>query len=652
MPLDDAYIHFQFARAFARLEPLVYVPGEPAVAGATSLLWPALLAPAALLERLLGLEGQLLVALSFLLGFGALGLLAHEAFSLTGPLTDRASAWLAALFVLAFGGHLWCAGSGMEVVPLAFLLLRAARRTAEAFEGEAHPRELLLLAWLGPLLRPEGALATLLAAAALGKSARDRRAPWTCAALAGALLPPLFNWIAAGSAGTTTSHVKWLPLNPYLGATASLSLAADNVRLFFATLLNGELWSALALPEGSRFVAWLTLPALLVASFLRQKKARGFALLVVALGILLPATYETFLVNRLRYLWPFAAPWLVGLACLAWLVSEGARRLLARAGLRRPDGAWLGRAFGLACALLLAERGHRSIEDLAESAAAIDAQQGALGKWANEALPEGARVGVNDAGALTFFSARPTFDVIGLTTASEGRHWVAGAGSRFEHYERLPESARPTHFIVYPEWFALDALLGEELAERTVHSTILGGPTMRAHRADYRLLGSGETPADLRHGAPIVDSLDVADLESEAAHGYELFRAAQRLNVLVTEGGMADGGRAGRTLERFRSKVARGGSVVLRAALGGPTELRLSFAGGHPVVRSGDAGMFEELAFDVPEALFRDGAPAQTREVWLELHAGAPIVTLHYWSLAQLPTEALAPAGLERPAPP
>jgi len=45
-PLDDSYIHFQFARSFARFRPFEYAPGLGRVPGATSLLWPALLTPA------------------------------------------------------------------------------------------------------------------------------------------------------------------------------------------------------------------------------------------------------------------------------------------------------------------------------------------------------------------------------------------------------------------------------------------------------------------------------------------------------------------------------------------------------------------------------------------------------------------------------
>src|SRR6188768_3773512 len=75
VPLDDAYIHFQYARWFAAGKPLVYSPGCGAVGGATSLLWPLLLAPG----YALGLRGHAMVWQAWALGFLSLGLLAHEA---------------------------------------------------------------------------------------------------------------------------------------------------------------------------------------------------------------------------------------------------------------------------------------------------------------------------------------------------------------------------------------------------------------------------------------------------------------------------------------------------------------------------------------------------------------------------------------------
>ena len=53
MPLDDAYIHFQYAHQIAVGQPYVYNPGLPPTSGATSFLYPYLLA----LGDLLGFRG-------------------------------------------------------------------------------------------------------------------------------------------------------------------------------------------------------------------------------------------------------------------------------------------------------------------------------------------------------------------------------------------------------------------------------------------------------------------------------------------------------------------------------------------------------------------------------------------------------------------
>src|SRR5690349_16261714 len=131
-PLDDAYIHFQFARSFAAGTPLVYSPGCGPVGGATSLLWPALLSVA----YASGVRGHGLVWAAWALGFIALGLLAAEAKRAAQGLVGRVSAAGAAALVLAFGANVWFAASGMEVVPLAWLMLRAVRRAAEWCEGD------------------------------------------------------------------------------------------------------------------------------------------------------------------------------------------------------------------------------------------------------------------------------------------------------------------------------------------------------------------------------------------------------------------------------------------------------------------------------------------------------------------------------------
>jgi hypothetical protein len=64
MPLDDTYIHFQYARQMASGQPMVYHDGDPATSGGTSLLYPPLLA----LGYRLGFTGWSLAYWSLALG--------------------------------------------------------------------------------------------------------------------------------------------------------------------------------------------------------------------------------------------------------------------------------------------------------------------------------------------------------------------------------------------------------------------------------------------------------------------------------------------------------------------------------------------------------------------------------------------------------
>lgn len=624
VPLDDAFIHFQYARSFWEGRGFSYSPGAEPAAGATSLLWPLLLA----LPYGFGLREESVIWAAWAFGFVSLGLLAHETRRACDRLLSRDGALAAELMVLAFGGYVWFAASGMEVVPLAWLLMRSARRAAEWWEAgapRARPTELVVLALLGPLLRPEGAVASAIVAATILLGARGRERLLGAGAALGPLLPALVNRVGAGTTTTTTTTVKWLPMSPYLDAGELRAQVLDNVALLFGTLLDGEIWSAVYLPERSGLLLWPSVPALVALGVLRHARVRAALLAAVALGMLLPTTYDSFLWNRLRYLWPFVAPWFIGVAALA----EGGGALAARfdpalARLRLlASGAAIG---GLVSHLSW------TLDDLATSADAIRKQQASLGHWARQATSEKAVLGVNDTGAIAYFSERRTFDVVGLTTAGEARYWAAGAGSRFEHYERLGEDALPTHFIVYPGWFALPALLGDELTSRSVPgATILGGETMVAHAADYSSLGSAARPLDpALAGCALLDTVDVADLESEAEHGYELFDATSAGNVALVEGDRVDGGRKGRTLERFWLKVGPGAKVIARVESDLPTELELSLDG-RPAARAAvEPGAWREVALALP--------PAASGRVRASVRAAPDAVTsMHYFSVASCP---------------
>jgi hypothetical protein len=642
-PLDDAYIHFQYARAIAEGHPFRYSPGAAPTSGATSLLWPVLLAAA----WLVGFREEAVVWAAWALAFVALGALAWEARAIARGLAGEAAGLGAAAMVLAFPAFAWFAASGMEGVPFAWLLARGVRRASEWTEAPREGRtrrfawELAGLALAAPLMRPEGALASLAIAAATARHApRDLPRAFALAPLVlGVAAPPLVLLAFTGDARSTTALVKLLPGNPYYAGDALVAKLVDNARLLLTDILGGGYYSAEFVPSGGAGVALAGLVAVALTGARAKKPWRAALVVGLALAMFVPCAYVTFLWNRLRYLWPFATGWLVGLACLARVAGDAAGWLAKRGRLVTPI------ACGAFAGMFLVKMGG-ALDDVAQSASGIDRQQVSLGRWVRASLPLGARVGVNDAGAIAYFGERPTFDVVGLTTKGEGRYWVAGAGSRLEHYERLharDPGALPTHFVVYPEWFGCEALLGEALRTATVtDATILGGQSMRAYVADYRLLGSGEAPWTTL--ASIDDAVDVADLESEAEHGYALLGARDGEEVAgyapSADGRpVVDGGRTARLRDRFvahlrKGRAARGVARVESSAL---VHARVSLDGRAIAAFDVEPDGWGEVAFDVPADAARAASP-------VTVDYDGPVTVFHYW-FGQAAPDVTAPAS-------
>ena len=632
--LDDAYIHFQYARAIAEGHPLRFQAGEPISTGATSFLWPALLA----VPYALGVRGESIMWVTWILSFVALGALAYETYALAIPLTGRPAAIGAGAMTLAFGGFTWCAASGMEVVPFAWVLAYSLRRASEWAESpeKRTPRALRMLALLAlvaPMVRPEGALASIVMGAAVALYPRKATWPSRAEALVFIVLaaaPNLLLLALTGHATSSTAQVKLLVGNPYF---VMPDAALANARILVSQILDGQAWSAEFLPKGGASIACLGIAAMVWRGQSTSRWFRTAAILVLALAMFVPCLYVTFLWNRLRYLWPFATGWFIGLACLARLVGVAMAKLDPRAGLAATTLV----AGGFAGAM--AVRLEWVIDDAAQSASGIDRQQVALGRWANESLPPDARIGVNDTGASAYFGNRRTFDIVGLTTPSEAKYWVAGVGSRLEHYERMRVSSPlllPTHFIVYPEWMGCDAVLGKPLYDALVtDSTILGGQLMRVYEARWDHLGSGELPWT-EHGA-IVDTLDVADLESEAAHHYELLGARDGEQT-APEGNapdghvVLDGGRTHRVQERFTVKLPRGQKALaiarVQATHEGGATLEL-WSGGHALGKApAESGPWTEVAITLP------AEAVSSESIVLEVSTTASFSSFHWWFIA------------------
>jgi hypothetical protein len=676
-PLDDAYIYYQYAKMFAAGHPFAYAPGDPPTTGATSLLHLALLAP----WFLVGVRGASAVAVTFV--GGALALAA--ALWLVRDLLERrvgreAALWGTLLFATS-GPLAWGFFSGMEL-PLVHLLFVASCHAL--LTGAPTRRTLLLLAGLA-LSRPEGllfVLALLLAHAAravasiaspgragaadasaasgsAGAAARSG-APVAAPALppiralllpaAAGLLPFLLSFLLTGSLSMQSMRSKALL---YEGATTSGELVARGAD-FFSFVVKGLFGGGVADPAGSlnanrgqvaSFFAPLLFLFFLIgilpeAAEEARRRRPGFflpAAIWFFLGLFVESALLPYSSHWNRYEMPFMPLFLLGAVlgtarAAAWLGE-------ARGGVAFMRGAFafflLYSAIGWATFAVAFGWNARDIHD----------QHVVAGRWIAANLPPGARVALNDAGALAYFGERPVLDLIGLVSRGTTDPCNEGVGAIYEHLESLPPAARPTHFALYPDWFRLSdtGVLGTALLTAPLFRRTIAGSAMplTIHAADWSLAGSGDAPLTIPSGWRAVDALDVADLASEARHAYRFRRpgpglpeSEARTLTYAGEGGarVADGGRLLAGGERFRAAVRAGEETYLVARADGPflLDVRVNGARVGAWSHAGDSGVWSEADFRIPA----ERVTSSTLEIEIDTPAGLGqrgYRIFHYW---------------------
>ena len=538
-PLDDTYITFQYARQIARGHPYQYNDGDPPTTGMTSPLFGFLLAGV----YLLGFTGERIVA--FALGTGViwLGLIAWLTYRLASRLAgDEVSmqGWplVSAVLVVLTGPVQWGCFNGMEtgiftVLTLAALDTFLARRMG------------LCALWLGlaGLTRPEGLIlagliwAVFLVEALLRSrggcgnppcvSVQWKRLALLSVAVLAGFVPSLVNWALTG----TTAAAGLLAKSWWLNVPRYLEEVARSILLSYRDIILGVF---LGWEPAWR---WFVPPGLLLFSVLGWValgiRRRWWTLILTALwflvGTLSTATLITATWHEGRYQVPFTPVLLILAVCGLALFWE-------RTGWR-----WQRALLGLAMFFLLTSSAYstlRSVHIYHRAISTVAHQQLVVADWLRENLPAGARVGVHDTGSLRYLGERPTYDLIGLTTADATIPWRHGAGSVFEAMEHSP--MRPDYFAIYPDVFSIPYLAATDLfaeelfrVEVPDYAVASAGPVQGTWRAGWDLADSGERfyqPDVLARtsGLRIVDALDVADLEDEAAHSVEWWQDVRR----------------------------------------------------------------------------------------------------------------------------
>ncbi|MGK3997223.1 hypothetical protein [Sorangium sp. So ce1024] len=644
-PLDDVFIHFDYARATARGYPFEWSEGNGFSSGNTSLSYPFVLA----LGYLIGFRGLLLmqwaaiVACASTLGFLLVGARLLE------PI-GRWAKYLLPPVALCIGALDWSLFSGMEnafhlgVWALATLATLSVVRAAGAPGGEgdgaaAPPRRLARLGWLaglaGALLyatRPESvvcvAALSVYAAVVVGRAHGARAAiatllrtsvPGAIACVAQAVANRVFTgeWSASGAIAKLALN------NPYMTSEEKWDTYEFLVTYVIARNTNHHFSDAL--PWG-----WLV-PALALVP-LASRRTRGIAVVLwaqVVGWLALVALNGQVRWQNERYTMP-AVAWLLVLAAmgLALLVARAAWAARDGAGGRpaRPEGAPAGLSARLAAAPThaLGTRGDLALGGLVAGGLAAHglwvarvalALALAAVFWVHQ-LPrmrdqiwffgrasrnirdqhlvagkvlaqlDVRRVLVGDAGALLYASDRPGLDLIGLGGYHDlpfARAGVHGLGASLELVERIPPMDRPDTMAIYPGWWGeLPAIFGQQIVSvPVVGNVICGGAEKVIYRADWSPLAHGEAPASMRADEQVVDELDVADLVSEREHGYSFPRPQAGF---VTFSVLPDPRGSGR--DRFDAgRVIPGGrseTARLRAPRRGPGRLVVRTAATRP----------------------------------------------------------------------
>jgi hypothetical protein len=531
-PLDDTFIHFDFARSFARLRPFEWAPGGGYSSGATSWLYPFLLS----FGILFGFDGQRLGEFSDLLACVTVFGFFYGARRLFSTLPRFYSYALPPTILLSgvLGWSLW---SGMELgLFLAIwggcayyfmLVLEANDPKSFRFARSGLSVFGLLLV----LTRPEALYCVgVFALFAIG----FKKSPFTRNRLReiGLVLAPaigftvfraLLNRVLTGSFADAGALVKLETLHPFHDSREIALRWLSHVGFQFSRItiyhtsddanFGFQIWLLAALgffPRKTRLVTsllWLSALGwiLIVAQneYVRYQNDRytmpAVVWLLIAAALGTAGVLDQCIPRKNQPVLPRFLP--IGAAVVTLAVSFTLHQLP-----RLEQQKWL---FGRAC------------RNIAEQ----QIRTGQLLGAGHFGHPH--RVLVGDAGAIPYFSQLKALDAIGLG----GTHGLPfskavrlGVGATVELIERLAPSDRPDILAIYPSWWdLLPVWFGYPLGEIRISGNVICGASNKAvYLANWRGLDESPPLHVIAPNRQLVDELDFADVVSETAHDYEL----------------------------------------------------------------------------------------------------------------------------------
>jgi hypothetical protein len=541
LPLDDVYIHFQYAHSIAAGHPYIYSPGFPPSSGATSFLYPYLLA----VGDLIGFRG---LNLGFwAMGIGALALLgaAWLVYLLARQIAPHwLSVYASGVFVLS-GPISWHFMSGMETGLVVLLSLMVIYMMVVR-----NFRATLVAATLLVLMRPEGAilagLAAILTPAPYNSSNKSPSTwLWRLLPIVAIGVQPMVNLLMTGSLVASGNAAKsvfgMIPTNPEV----ILGRILDNWGRMWLEFATG------ASPREGFYLPILIAPLAVIgviALLFQQGAGRRIGLLLIGwylAGTLAVSTLDTAFWHFKRYQIPFLALFCPLAAWGAVNLAHWIRRHKIKSVPKLRDFLFLGVGLYVFFTLILGTLQWQHY--FSTNAAYIFQQPLQMASWLNANTPPDAVIAVHDTGLIPYLTQRPAIDIVGLTSAGAADSWRNGPGAVAEFLES--SHPRPDYIAAYTDalglrYLADTDLYGQPLASYPISvdnslNVALAADFQGIYRPDWMAADRATAvmqPSTLAYinGFTLADSLDVADLASERAHNYR-WNDGERLPGFPTE---------------------------------------------------------------------------------------------------------------------
>lgn len=549
MPVDDAYIHFQYARQAAMGEPFVYNPGQDPSSGATSLLYPFILA----IGYKLGFTGLSLGYWAYLVG--ALALLATAVTVRAASLAAGLPQWLSIVMgaaIAAWGALVWHAFSGMETA-----LVVAFTLTTFHFFERGKLSLFVAVASILAMLRPEASIMAVIASGLYflrellpvirrllshgrGGEGQNASSSTTCLPrplfhytvlvlpVAAAAIQPLLNHALTGTSSAAGSQAKSLLSIVPFDLVYIANRALENFVSAWESFLFGI----------SSDGIWILPPLIGVAALLgllriaRRRPANALLpLLWLILIFAAISTLDTAGWHFRRYQMPLLA--------LAFPLTAQAAAALAT----RPRSRARLVGYTLILAVFLNQLFFAYNAANVESVAA---QPLSMSQWIAENTPVDSLIAVHDVGLIRYMGGRDTLDMVGLTTPGMADAWRNGPGAVGEALIASPR--RPDYIAAYDDARGLsyleDSLYGELLAgfrhEFNPSSNVaLGGEFQGIYRPTW---DGAEAAMEPRVDAvrtyleefTLTDTVNIAELTNEREHSYT-WRNVSRFDGFASE---------------------------------------------------------------------------------------------------------------------